>query len=440
MEPELIISIGAILVLLVFSAFFSGSETALTAASRHRMHLLAQQGVQRAEAVNHLFGRKERVIGAILLGNNLVNILASALATSVLIGLFGEAGVAYATLVMTLLILIFAEVLPKTFALNQADRTALAVAPILRVAVVVLGPVTSAVQTIVQGTLRLAGFDQAAINIDEHSEEELRGAIDLHSGAGQEVLHERQMLRSILDLADVEVEEIMTHRKNVVMIDIDQAPAKIVEAVLASPYTRLPLWRENPDNIVGVLHAKALLRAVQAVSNIDELDLLAVANDPWFIPESTDLLSQLEAFRNRHEHFAIVVDEYGEVLGIVTLEDILEEIVGEIEDEHDIEIEGVQVLADAGDDGGVVVEGTVTIRDLNRRFEWRLPDEEASTIAGLVLHEARRIPVVGQVFVFHGFRFEILGRQRNQVTSIKITPQETGSVDETPAEETDASA
>ena len=301
-------------------------------------------------------------------------------------------------------------------------------APVLRVAVTVFGPITLAVQKVVQGTLHLAGVDPAADPSEEQHEEELRGAIDLH-GAGQEVRHERQMLRSILDLADVEVEEIMTHRRTVVMIDIDQPPAKIVEEVLASPYTRLPLWRENPDNIVGVLHAKALLRAVQAVDDIDDLDLLAIANDPWFIPESTDLLSQLEAFRSRHEHFAIVVDEYGEVLGIVTLEDILEEIVGEIEDEHDVEIAGVQVIREIDGTGGAVVEGTVTIRDLNRRFEWRLPDEEASTIAGLVLHEARRIPVVGQVFVFHGFRFEILGRQRNQITSIKVTPQERAAAD-----------
>ena len=418
MEIEILLSIGAIVALLVLSALFSGSETALTAASHHRMHTLEQQGVERAQRVNLLFRQKERVIGAILLGNNLVNILASALATSVLIGLFGDAGVVFATLGMTLLVLIFAEVLPKTYAIQRADSTALAVAPVLHAIVVVFGPITSAVQSIVQATLRLARVKHDPAGSDESSEEELRGAIDLHSGTGEEVRHERQMLRSILDLADVEVEEIMTHRKGVVTIDADQPPAKIVEEVLASPYTRLPLWRDNPDNIVGVLHAKALLRAVQAEKDLTDLDLLAIANDPWFIPETTDLLSQLDAFRSRHEHFAIVVDEYGEVEGIVTLEDILEEIVGEIADEHDVEIEGVQVAKE-----DIIVEGSVTLRDLNRQFEWRLPDEEASTIAGLVLYEARRIPEIGQVFVFHGFRFEILGRQRNQITSIKITPQ-----------------
>jgi Mg2+/Co2+ transporter CorB len=422
METQLLLSMGAILVLLLFSAFFSGSETSLTAASKPRMHNLAQQGDHRAALVNRLFDRKERLIGAILLGNNLVNIMASALATSLLIGAFGEAGVAYATLAMTLLILIFAEVLPKTYAIHNADRMALAVAPIMRPLVVVLGPITLTVQAIVRATLRIFGVKGALALGPDLIEAELRGAIDLHAGEGEEVRHEREMLRSILDLGDVVVEEIMTHRRSVVTIDADQPPARIVKEVLDSPYTRLPLWRENKDNIVGVLHAKAALRAVQAAGgDLESLDIGAIANEPWFIPESTDLLSQLQAFRSRHEHFAIVVDEYGELLGIVTLEDILEEIVGEIADEHDIEVEGVGQLQD----GSCVVEGSVTIRDLNRMFEWRLPDDEAATVAGLVLHEARRIPEVGQVFVFHGFRFEILGRQRNQITSIKVAPRTT---------------
>ena len=416
---EILITILAIVALLFLSAFFSGSETALTAASRPRMHTLERQGQHRAVLVNALLDRKDRLIGAILLGNNLVNILASALATSLLIGLFGDAGVAYATLVMTLLVLIFAEVLPKTYAIHHADRAALTVSPVLNVFVLVLSPVTRAIQWIVRGTLKLFGISYDTSLEPELAEEELRGAIDLHAESGEEQKHERAMLRSILDLADIEVEEIMTHRSNVVMVDANQTPARIVEEVLASPYTRLPLWKGSPDNIVGVLLVKALLRQVQAhQGRIEDIDIGAIANDPWFIPESTDLLSQLQAFRSRHEHFALVVDEYGEFMGIVTLEDILEEIVGEIEDEHDVVVEGVKRLSDRA----VEADGTVTIRDLNRMFEWSLPDEEASTIAGLVLHEARRIPDIGQAFAFHGFRFEILGRQRNQITLLRITP------------------
>ena len=423
METDIFFTLGAIAALLVFSAFFSGSETALTAASRPRLHNLAQSGNHRANMVNDLWHEKEHLIGSILLGNNLVNILASALATSVLIGWFGEAGVVYATLAMTVLVLVFSEVLPKTYALQNADRTALAVAPVMHFIVKTLKPLSLVIQMIVRAALSIFGIEVRHNLSAEASEEQLRGAIDLHQGEGEEERHEREMLRSILDLGDVWVEEIMVHRKEVVAIDIDQPPAKIVEEVLASSFTRLPLWREDPDNIVAVLHAKALLRAVQAAgTELDKLDVAEIASPPWFIPETTDLFSQLQAFRRRHEHFAIVVDEYGEMLGIVTLEDILEEIVGDIADEHDDEIEGVQQQRD----GSLIVEGKVTLRDLNRRFEWRLPDEEASTIAGLILHETRCIPDAGQVFRLHDFTFEILGRRRNQITSIRISAGEEG--------------
>ena len=421
MDADLLFSIGAIAALLVLSGFFSGSETALTAASRARMHTLEQQGDSRARLVNRLWHRKERLIGAILLGNNAVNILASAIATSVLIRLVGEAAIAYATIGMTLLVLVFAEVLPKTYALLFADKVALFVAPVMRVVVTVFNPVVRLVNGIVAGTLGLFGTRVSMAYGSEEWEEELRGAIELHKGPGEEVRHEREMLRSILDLGDVEVSEIMVHRRNVTTINAGQPLERIVEEVLASPHTRLPLWQDQPDNIVGVLHAKALFRAVQASGGqLDELDIGQIAADPWFIPDTTDLLSQLHAFRQRQEHFAIVVDEYGELLGVVTLEDILEEIVGDISDEHDVELEGVEVLKD----GAAIVNGWVTIRDLNRKCDWRLPDEEAATVAGLVLHEARRIPEVGMTFAFHGFRFEILGRQRNQITLIKLTPLE----------------
>ena len=428
LDIETLLIVGAIFLLLILSAFFSGSETSLTAASRARMHTLEEQGNARAGLVNRLWQQKERLIGAILLGNNVVNILASSLATSLLISWAGEAGVAYATLGMTLLVLIFGEVLPKTYALHHADRVALLVAPVIRVVVLVFTPVTRLVQLLVTGTLHLFGAKFEATYGAERWEEEVRGAIELHNEADhEENREERAMLRSILDLGDVEVGEIMVHRRNVGAIDIEQPPERIVEQVLESPYTRVPLWRGKFDDIVGILHVKALLRAVQARGGkVEGLDVAEIASEPWFIPDSTDLLSQLQAFRQRKEHFAIVVDEYGEVLGIVTLEDILEEIVGEITDEHDIKLTGVELLSD----GSAVVHGTVTLRDLNRLCGWRLPDEEASTVAGLILHEARRIPDIGQRFAFHGFAFEILGRQRNQITLIKITKLAEGAGDD----------
>ena len=419
MDQALIFSIIAIAFLLLLSGFFSGSETALTGASRARIHVLEREGNRRAGLVRRMWDRRDRLLGAILLGNNLVNIMASALATSVLISFFGDAGVAYATVGMTFLVLIFAEVLPKTYAIHNPDRMALWVSPAMRVVVILLAPITQVVHVVVRGTLRVFGVKLTPGLSSRLAEEELRGAIELFHTGGKEVRQEREMLRSILDLNDVDVSEIMTHRSKVTALDVGQPAAAIVEQVLDSPHTRLPLWQDDPDNIVGVLHAKELFRAVRRhPEEIDALDIMAIANRPWFIPEGTDLLSQLQAFRHRREHFAIVVDEYGEVLGIVTLEDILEEIVGEISDEHDLRIEGVRPAKDSG----IVVNGDVTIRDLNRQFDWDLPDEEASTIAGLVLHEARTIPNVGQVFVFHDMRFEVMGRKRNQITAVKVTP------------------
>lgn len=419
MQDVVLFSLGAILILLILSAFFSGSETALTAASRLRLYQLERGGSDRANIVNRLRERKEGLIGAILLGNNLVNILASALATSLLIGWFGETGVIYATLVMTLLVLVFAEVLPKTYAIHNATRTALWVAPVLQWIVRIFSPITHAVQWIVSGTLRIFGVRISTDRSLAVMTEELLGAIELRGGKGATLQQERAMLRSILDLASVTVSEILIHRKSVYMVSAEETPEEILTQVLASNHTRIPLWRETPDNIVGVLHAKAMLRAVhERKGSLGGLDVVQIATKPWFIPESTTLLSQLQAFRQRYEHIALVVDEYGALLGIVTLEDILEEIVGEITDEHDVTIPGIRPQLD----GTVVARGTTTLRDLNREFDWQLPDEPAATVAGLLLHEARQIPDVGQTFEFHDFRFEILRRYRNQITSVRIVP------------------
>ena len=418
MDTEIWITIGAIFVLLLLSAFFSGSETALTAVSRPHMHHLLKTGDKRAGIIAKLHARMERLIGTILLVNNLVNILASALATSLLIGVFGDTGVAYATLVMTLLVLIFAEVLPKTYAINNADRTALSVAPVVRLLVLVLSPLSDAVQVVVRATLRLFSISTES-NLGAISDDELRGAIDLHAETGSTDDQERAMLRSILDLDHVEVGEIMVHRKDIFTVDAGLSPAAILEQVITSPYTRIPMWRKKPDNIIGILHAKTLLSAVKLQAPaMEKLDIPGLAAKPWFIPESTTLLQQLHAFRKKREHFALVVDEYGVLMGIVTLEDILEEIVGDISDEFDIAVPGVRLQAD----DTFIIKGDVTIRDLNRQFDWSLPDDQAATLAGLVLHESRRIPDVGQVFNFYDFRFEILRRKRNQITSLRLSP------------------
>lgn len=418
-EASIVISAGAIAVLLVLSGFFSGSETALTATSRARMHALERDGSKRAGIVNRLIAVRERLIGAILLGNNLVNILASAIATRIFLDLFGEAGVVYATLVMTALVLVFAEVLPKTYAIINPDRMALFVAPVLRVVVLALAPVTGAVQYIVRRTLRFIGanIDDTAQVLSPH--EELRGAIDLHHKEGGVDTRDRHMLGGILDLRDLAVADVMVHRKNMQTLGLDDTPQALVEQVLASPYTRIPLWESDPDNIVGVLHAKDLLRAlISHEGDPTGLDIKALATEAWFVPETTPLVEQLNAFRLRKAHFALVVDEYGSIMGLLTLEDIIEEIVGEISDEHDVDVKGLRLQPD----GSCNVDGTLAVRDLNRALDWALPEEEAVTVAGLVIHEAQTIPEVGQTYSFYGYKFQILRRHRNQITALKITP------------------
>lgn len=409
-------AIGAIGVMVVLSAFFSGTETAMTGASRARMHALEKEGNKNAALVNKMRERNDRLIGALLVGNNIVNIASSALATSMFISAFGETGVVYATIVMTLTLILFAEVLPKTIAMIKADQLALALAPVVNVIIIVFSPVVTLISALVRGIMHVLGINSAnAMTTDE----DLRGAIELHetseSGRTQA---KRAMLHSILDLADVEVGDIMTHRKNVETVDITQPFSVIIDEVLDNAYSRLPVFHGDPDNIVGLLHAKALLREISAVNgDFSLIDITKLLVDPWFIPETTILFDQLQAFRERKEHFAIVVDEYGTFKGIVTLEDILEEIVGEIDDEHDVTVPGVRTQPN----GSFIVDGTVTIRDLNRALGWNLPDEYYSTVAGLILHESKMIPGVGQNFTFYGHRFKILKRHRNQITLVRLS-------------------
>jgi Mg2+/Co2+ transporter CorB len=404
---------------LVLSAFFSGAETALTAASRARMHALEKGGSVRARIVNRLLLSRERLIGAMLIGNQVVNIGASAFMTSVLVGLFGAEGVIYATVGMSLLVIIFSEVLPKTVAINTPDRAALILARPVAVVVALFGPLTMAIEAIVRAILWPFGVRIGENQPVLSAQEELRGAVALlHSEGGVET-EARNMLGGLLDLGDLEVADVMVHRTKMRTISADQPPEDIVSEVLASPYTRMPLWSGSPDNIVGLLHAKDLLRALEAVKgDATKLDFRDIATPPWFVPSTNSLPDQLKAFLSRKTHFALVVDEYGEVMGLVTLEDILEEIVGDIKDEHDLLVSGVRPQPD----GAVNVEGSVPIRDLNRAMDWSLPDEEATTIAGLVIHEAQTIPDTGQVFTFHGYRFEVLRKSRNRIALLRVTP------------------
>lgn len=424
-DTGLLLTGGMILCLLVLSAFFSGSETALTASSRSKLKAQADKGSKAAERAMDVTDDSERMIGAILLGNNVVNILAASLATALLTRLFGDSGVALATLGMTALVLVFGEVLPKTLAIANPEPFAMRVAPAIGVLIRVLSPVVSVVRLFVRTFLRLFGV---STDPDSHIlalREEIAGAIALGHSEGAVEKEDRDRLLATLDLSDRTVEEVMRHRSQVEMIDADLPAEEIVSQVLASAHTRLPIYRDEVENILGVIHAKDLLREVNRLAQAEGedasrvLDVLKVARKPYFVPETTPLDEQMRQFLKRKAHFALVVDEYGALRGLITLEDILEEIVGEISDEFDATPVHIPLPSEVGD---YLIEGAMTIRDLNRAMDWNLPDDEANTIAGLVIHEAQTIPAEGQVFSFHGFRFEIAARRENRITRLKIRP------------------
>jgi Mg2+/Co2+ transporter CorB len=414
---------GAIFLLLISSGFFSGSETGLTAASRGKLRTMADKGNRGADKALTLKEDNERLIGGILLGNNLANILATSLATAMFTRALGDSGVAVATLVMTLLVLIFAEVLPKTYAITNPERVASIASPLVRIIVIALSPAVAVVRVIVRAVLRLFGLRIEAGDAMLSVHEEIMGALQIGHSEGVVEKEHRDRLLGALDLGDRTVEEIMLHRSGIEMIDAAGTPEDILNQALQSSHTRLPVFQDEQDNIIGVIHAKDLLRAMHkltrgdAAEGIAAFDIRKIVMTPYFVPETTALDEQMRQFLRRHTHFALVVDEYGALQGLITLEDILEEIVGEITDEFDLNEAPDLVSAS---DGNYLVEGGMTIRDFNRATDWTLPDEEANTVAGLIIHEAQTIPAVGQCFSFHGFRFEVVAREQNRLTQLKV--------------------
>ncbi len=423
------VTCGAIVVLLVVSGFFSGSETALTASSRGKLKAQADKGASGAQKALALTEDSERMIGAVLLGNNMVNILAASLATALFTRVLGDGGVALATLIMTILVLVFAEVLPKTYAISNPEAAAIRVAPILRWVVAIFSPVVSVVRFVVRRVLALFGvsIDPDSLILSVH--EEIAGTLALGHSSGSVEKEHRDRLLGALDLSERTVEEIMRHRSQIEVVNADDPIEVIIAQCINSPHSRLPMYREDPENITGILYARDLVREMHRLvteaggdyAAIGKLDLSNCAREPYFVPETTPLDEQMQEFLRLRRHFALVVDEYGALHGLITLEDILEEIVGEIEDEYDTthapEVE-------RGADGEVMVDGAMTIRDLNRTLDWTLPDEEAVTVAGLVIHEAQSIPEQGQVFSFHGYRFRILAREGNRITRISLRAME----------------
>jgi Mg2+/Co2+ transporter CorB len=420
----MLVYIGAIVILLAISAFFSASETALTAVSRGRMHQLEKDGSKAAANVNTLVAHRERLIGAVLLGNTFINILTSSLATSVLENRYGPKAVAITTGVMTLVILIFVETMPKTLAVARTDRVSLFVAGPLRLVVALLSPVIVAVQWLVWRVLWLVGVKGALEESADAAHEDIRGSIELHHQEGSVEREHRDMLGGILDLRDLEVSDVMRHRTSMESFDADLPVRELVDAVIEAQHSRLPLWRDEQDNIIGILSAKDLARAlVEHRGDLDQIDVAALIAAPWYVPETTSLEEQLAAFRETRMRFALVVDEYGALQGLVTLEDILEEVFGDISDQHPHE---TRREVRRRPDGSYLIDGKVPVRDLNRELDWSLPEDDATTLAGLVIAQSGTIPDAGQRFAFFGYTFEIMRRQRNQITALRVIPPAAG--------------
>jgi len=404
-----------IIILILISGFLSGSETAITATSKARIISKFKKGNKPANYVKNIIDNKDSVISTLLLSNNLVNILATSLSTAFFYNLLGVTGIFYSTLLMTLLLVIFAEVLPKTYAINKPTRTALIIGPYIFYLNKTLSPFVYIINKIANffiGKKNIADYKL----IDEQSEEELQGVIDLYKTSNPDSEHEKEMLQSILTLNDTTVEEIFTHRKNIYSINTELSLDEIIKKINLSRFTRIPLWKNNPENIIGLLNIRNL--DIDIKNNINnKQSVLDKINKPWFIPSSTNLLDQLVEFKKRKEHLAFVIDEYGELLGLISLEDIIEEIVGEIVDEIDAPLLKFSI----NNQGKINVEGTQNIKDLYKEFGLDLPDTDSSTIAGYVMDIAKKIPLYGEIINDQYFAYRITSHSRKQILRLEIS-------------------
>ena len=416
MDWLLISLLSVIFILLILSFLFSGAEISLTSVSPSRIHKLKLEGNKRAKVIERLLSKKELTVGTILLSNTVINITCSALFTAIFINLFGNESIFISTTIMTFCILLFCEVLPKTYAIQNPEKFASFSAYFISFFVKIFSPLTLGVQFIVNLILKLFRLHKNRETIS--AADAMRSMIALHRSERTMMQQDLNMLNSILDLAETEISQIMTHRKNLFSLDIDQDKGRLINRILTSSHSRIPLWREEPEKIVGVIHIKDLINALREKDNkIEEVDITKVMSKPCFLPESTPLSVQLHNFRKNRKHLAFVVDEYGSLQGIVTLEDILEEIVGDISDEHDLINESfVKKISD----NVYHIKGESNIRDINRQMNWDLPNEDATTLSGMIMNEIERIPDEGEEFFMYGFRFKVLKTDKNIITIVEV--------------------
>ena len=411
---DLIFIVTAVLIPMILSGLLSGIETAITAMSIAKLHKLKTDGNKRAYVISKLREDKENLISAILLANNAFNIFASTMATAFLINAFGEEGVVYATILMTVLVIVFVEVLPKTYAIANPERVALSYAYFLKFTVMICLPIAKAINKVVEYIMDVCNLNHPVSNLVSPTEE-IKGAIDLHHKEGSFDQSDKYMLDGVFYLGETHIREVMTHRKNMQSLNLDLTVQEIITQLKTIAHTRIPVWREKPENIIGILNTRDLYHAILEQPDVSKLDIRELVVEPMFVHENTPLDEQLAEFKARKTRIAVVIDEYGDIQGIITLADILEEIVGRIHDEHDKDKNDIILNEDH-----CLVKGEVTIRDLNRLMNWSLPDEEASTIAGLLIHKAEHIPEVNEKLEFYGFVFDVIAKDNNQLTSIKI--------------------
>lgn len=422
-SSQMVIIVVTTILTLMLSAIMAAAETALTASSRARLTNMIAQNHRGALRVWKILEDPEKFISVTLLMNNVINIIGPTIVTLYSVELFGAESAFYSTAIIATLVIVFGEILPKSLAIAKPTEIALLLTPIVSCFVFLINPVILVIQFFINGIFKIIGFQYKGIHDEDAMREELRGSIDMSHQSGAVYKDEKDRLGGLLDLRDLSVSDVMMHRKDIAMMDVELPLRELIAEVLKTPYTRVPLYQDNTENIVGVLHAKDILRAmVENSFKLDDINILEVMRKPWFIPETTPVTVQLNKFLSHRNHFAIVVDEYGGLRGLITLEDILEEIVGDIRDEHDIEIPGLRTQPD----GAYIVNGKISVRDLNRKTGWKLPDENYTTVAGLIIHESKTIPEKGQSFLFFGIRFEILERERNQITKIRtlVVPAE----------------
>jgi CBS domain containing-hemolysin-like protein len=429
---DTIVSLLIAIFLLAANAFYVAAEFALVKSRGFRIDAMAEQNRFGARLLKKMLGNIEAYLACCQLGITMASLglgwvgepTVSALLTPVLteVGMSDSAlhftSFIVGFLVFSSLHIVVGEQVPKTLAIREPVPVSQWIAYPLYISYLVFYPLNWLLNWASRSILRLLRVKEGSQQ-DILTDSEIEGLVEVSAEHGKMEEGEAEYIQNVFRFGDLEVSDVMVHRTEMVTVNADDPPEAIVDAVLKAEYTRIPLWREKPENIVGILHAKDLLRVLKnAEGDLSQLDVMAIALPPWFVPDIRPLSEQLKAFRRRKTHFALVVDEYGEVEGLVTLEDILEEIVGDISDEHDAPVPGVRPQPD----GSVNVDGSVPIRELNRAMDWNLPDADATTIAGLVIHEARSIPDVGQSFTFHGFRFSVMRKQRNRITALRITP------------------